>query len=76
MPESNFRKPRWWMTEVIRMVQTNLRETDGGLDPEETVRELRDLGANTVLFNAGGILAWYPTRIKYHRINPYMEGNL
>jgi hypothetical protein len=64
------------MTEVIRMVQTNLRETDGGLDPEELVRQLRDLGANTLLFNAGGILAWYPTRIKYHRINPYMEGNL
>ena len=31
---------------------------------------------NTLLFNAGGILAWYPTKLKYHRINPYMHGDL
>ena len=23
----------WWMTEPIRWVQTNLRQTDAGLDP-------------------------------------------
>ncbi len=64
------------MTEVIRLVQTNLRETDANLDPDELVRQVRDLGANALLFNAGGILAWYPTRIKYHRINPLLTGDL
>jgi len=76
MPTRDLREPRWWMTEVVRLVQTNLRETDADLDPDELVRQVRDLGANALLFNTGGILAWYPTRIKYHRINPLLTGDL
>jgi hypothetical protein len=76
MAGPDFRKPRWWLTETVRCVQTNLRETDAGLDPERLIAQLRDLGANTILFNAGGIVAWYPTRIKYHRLNPYLRGDL
>jgi hypothetical protein len=67
---------RWWLDETIRLVQTNLRETDAGLDPARLVCGVQELGANTLLFNAGGLVAWYPTRLPYHRVNPYLKGDL
>jgi len=30
----------WWMTEPIRLVQTNLRETDAAVDPRQLVEAL------------------------------------
>lgn len=76
MPARRFTKAKWWLRAPIRCVQTNLRETDGGLDPDRLIGQVADLGANTILFNAGGIVAWYPSKLKYHRINPHMAGDL
>ena len=59
-------KPGWWMTEPLRLVQTNLRETDSGLDPRALIREVEEFPANTLLFSVGGIVAHYPTRIVHH----------
>lgn len=60
----------------MRLVQTNLREIDAGLDPDEYVRQVQALGANVVLFNVGGIVANYPTDLPYHHRNPHLEGDL
>lgn len=57
---------RWWMDEPVRLVQTNLREIDSGLDPERLVRQVADFPANTLLFGCGGIVAHYPTEIPLH----------
>jgi len=62
---------RWWL-EPQRMVQTNLREIDATMDLDRYVREIKDFGANVVLFNVGGIVANYPTDLRYHYRNPYM----
>ena len=64
----------WWLT-PHRMIQTNLREIDATMDTDLYVREVQEFGANVVLFNVGGIVANYPTQLKYHWRNTHMEGD-
>ena len=59
-------QPRWWMDEPVRLVQTNLRETDSALDARRLAQQVADFGANALLFNMGGIVAQYPTRVEFH----------
>ena len=62
----------WWMKEPIRWVQTNLRETDAAMDPAEFVGEIADFNANALLMALGGISAFYPSKVQYHYVSPYM----
>jgi hypothetical protein len=57
---------RWWLTEPIRFLQTNLAETDSRVDPKALVAAVHETGANTYLLNMGGIVAQYPTRVPFH----------
>ena len=65
----------WWLT-PHRLLQTNLREIDATMDTDQYVREVKDFGANIVLFNVGGIVANYPTELEYHWRNTFMKGDL
>lgn len=65
-------QPRWWMDEPVRLVQTNLRETDAGLDPARLVQQVSGLGANALLFGMGGITAYYPTKVQFHYPSPFL----
>jgi hypothetical protein len=60
----------WWMREPIRWVQTNLRQTDAGLDAGRLVQQLGDMRANVLLFGMGGIVAYYPTTTPFHYASP------
>ena len=60
----------WWMTEPIRWVQTNLRQTDAGLDAVRLTSQLADMRANVVLMGMGGIAAYYPTQVEFHYPSP------
>ena len=62
----------WWMKEPIRWVQTNLRETDAAMDPAKFIGEIADFNANALLMALGGISAFYPSRVRYHYVSPYM----
>jgi hypothetical protein len=64
--------PGWWMTEPIRWVQTNLRETDASLDPQKFIGEVAGFEANALLMNMGGISAFYPSRVQHHFVSPYI----
>jgi hypothetical protein len=59
----------------MRMVQTNLREIDLPLDPEQYAQGIADFGANVALFNLGGIVANYPTNLDFHFRNPRLDPN-
>ncbi len=63
---------RWWMDTPVRLVQTNLRETDATLDPARLARQVAEFPANTLLFGMGGIVAYYPTRVEFHYPSPYL----
>ncbi len=65
-------QPRWWMDEPVRLVQTNLRETDAALDPARLVEQVSGLGANALLFGMGGITAYYPTKTQFHYPSPFL----
>ncbi len=58
---------------LARVVQVNLGLSDAmSLDIDGLVRDLIALGANGVVFNTGGIYAWYPTELIHHGRNPYL----
>lgn len=65
----------WWLT-PHRLLQTNLREIDATMDTDQYVREVKEFGANIVLFNVGGTVANYPTELEYHWRNTFMKGDL
>ena len=64
----------WWRT-PRRVFQPILRVNDGALDPRDMARQFRGFGCNTILANAGGIAAWYPTKVPYHTQVPGMRGD-
>jgi hypothetical protein len=64
----------WWKR-PYRMVQTNLRQPDALYDQKKLAREVREFGADVLLYNIGGIYAFYPTELKLQAVNPYMRGD-
>lgn len=66
----------WWKTNTMRMIQTNLPAYEAGLDVDSLVADLKSFSANTLLINAGGIMAFYPTKLDCQYTNPYMEENM
>ena len=60
----------WWMTEPIRWVQTNLRQTDAFLDARRLTEQLAEMRANVLLIGMGGIAAYYPTQVEFHYPSP------
>ncbi len=71
-PTGAFDPKRWWLQDY-RIVQTNLREIDIRENPRTIARAIRDFGANVIVSNIGGIVAFYPTKLPYQRRNPYMQ---
>ena len=65
----------WWHSPQ-RIVQTNLRLIDASLDPETLAAELADFGATAMLFNVGGIFAWYPSQLPMQAQNPRLDRDL
>ncbi|GLQ10640.1 hypothetical protein GCM10007913_25720 [Devosia yakushimensis] len=57
------------------MVQTNLRQTDALYDQKALAKEVKDFGADVLLYNIGGIYAFYPTKLALQAINPHMKGD-
>lgn len=66
---------KWWL-KPQRMIQTNLREIDADLDPDRLIADVKELGATVLMFNTGGIVASYPTKLPFHYPNPYLKNDL
>jgi hypothetical protein len=62
----------WWVTDPVRLIQTNLRETDARLDPKRLGEQLSDFRANALLMGMGGIVAYYPAKVAFHYPSPYI----
>lgn len=63
----------WWR-KPLRIIQPNLQVADTGkIEPRRLAAQLEELGANAVVFNVGGIYAWYDTEVPYHTRNPFLE---
>ncbi len=66
----------WWKRNNLRVMQTNLPAYEAGLNADSLVADLLYFSANTLIINAGGIMAFYPTKLEYHYTNPYMKANM
>ncbi len=60
----------WWNRTPVRLIQTNLPEVEGSMDRDAYMKSIMDASANAVLFNTGGIVANYQTKLPYHWKNP------
>ncbi|MFP7334959.1 beta-galactosidase trimerization domain-containing protein [Shouchella clausii] len=67
--------PSFWKTR-FRLLQPNLRKIDAiDLNVEAMIEEVKDYGANAILVNGGGIVAWYPTTNPNQKVNEFMQGD-
>jgi hypothetical protein len=67
-------KSEWWLNEPYRLIQTNLREIDAtDFNVDVYINSLKDIGANAVLINVGGIVANYYTDLDFHYQNPNLK---
>lgn len=65
----------WWYEKPMRLVQTNLRQIDIKRNPREIVREVKDFGANAILFSVGGIVSFYPSELEFQTPIPDLKGD-
>ncbi len=66
----------WWKQNNLRVIQANLPAYEGGLNADSLVADLLYFSANTLIINAGGIMAFYPTKLDCQYTNPYMTPNM
>ncbi|MDX2068562.1 MAG: alpha-amylase family protein [Haliscomenobacter sp.] len=64
----------WWKRNNLRLIQMNLPAYEAAkLDADSIVKDLRTFSANTLIINAGGIMAFYESKLDFHYLNPYMK---
>ena len=67
----------WWKKNNLRVIQTNLPAYEATtLEADSLVQDLITYSANTLIINAGGIMAFYPSKLDFHYINPYMKSDM
>ncbi|MDL2319425.1 family 10 glycosylhydrolase, partial [Eubacteriales bacterium OttesenSCG-928-A19] len=62
----------WWTENRMRMVQFNLVATNAAADTDRLVEQLKGFHANALMTGAGGIVAYYPSKLPYAYVSPYM----
>lgn len=71
-------KQEWWR-KPLRVIQTNLQVADTAkIRPEKLAAEMEEMGADVLVYNVGGIYAWYKTEVPFHTVNPFLpdDGDL
>lgn len=66
----------WWKANNLRVIQANLPAYEAALNADSLVDDLANFSANTLIINAGGIMAFYPTNLECQYTNPHMKPNM
>ncbi|KAA0989034.1 alpha-amylase family protein [Dyadobacter aurulentus] len=70
-------EPLWWKRNNLRVIQMNLPDYEAAtINADSIVEDLVRVSANTLLINAGGIMAFYPTKLDFQYQNPYVKSNV
>ncbi len=60
-----------WHQRPLRIYHPNAREFElRTLDVKRFVTDCKATGAEAVVFSAGGVYAFYPSKVKYHHVSP------
>jgi hypothetical protein len=60
---------------LARLIQVNLGLDDlSVIDAPALISQVKALGANGIVFNTGGIYAWYPSQVPGHTLHPTLDG--
>jgi Hypothetical glycosyl hydrolase 6 len=71
-PENSVTQP--WQQKVRRVGQSNMTEHDPAvMNIEEWAEYWRSAGADVVFVSVTGILAFYPSKVKYHRHGKFLN---
>jgi hypothetical protein len=66
---------RWWLSPV-RLFHPNMRESElRGFDTGRFVGSCAATNAGGIVVNAGGIVAFYPSKVPYHYVSPLLNGH-
>jgi hypothetical protein len=64
-------KKPWWYNRPLRIYHPNAREFElKNLNTARFIKDCADTGAEAVVISAGGIYAFYQSKIKHHYISP------
>lgn len=67
------KEERSWWHKPLRIIQPNMQVLDTPrMDPSRLAAQLKEMGANAMVFNTGGIYAWYDTQVPFHNVNGYL----
>jgi hypothetical protein len=66
----------WWKANNLRTMQTNLPAYEADLNVDSLINDLKGFSVNTLIINAGGIMAFYPTKLEDQYTNPFMKDNM
>lgn len=66
--------PEKWWHKPLTVIQTNMQVRDAlKIKPEVLAEQIFSLEGDALLFNVGGIYAWYPTEVKYHNRADFLQ---
>lgn len=67
------KEQRPWWQQPLRIIQPNMQVKDTEkIDPERLADQMLEMGANAMVFNVGGIYAWYRSNVAFHVQNEYL----
>lgn len=63
----------WYKNRMLRIYHPNMRNWEvTGFDVAGFVEDCSSVNAEAIVVNAGGLYAFYPSKIEYHTPNPYI----
>jgi len=68
-------EPSEWWLRPVRLFHPNMRESElRGFDTGRFVGSCTATNADGVVVSAGGIIAFYPSKVPYHSVSPLLNG--
>lgn len=62
----------WWNDNNMRLIQNNMTDLNAAMDVDSWVETLKDFHCNVALVGVGGITSFYPTKLEYQMVSPYL----
>lgn len=62
----------WWSNNNMRLIQNNMTDLNAAMDVDRWLDELKSFHCTVALVGVGGITSFYPTKLEYQVISPYL----